>query len=256
MLMKDLGNRIRLQREKRGLKQQDIANALDLSPQAVSKWERGENGPDLTVLEPLARLLDVSVDWLLTAREQPRDVFEAAVLVSSIRGAHEKALSLRPKDFALWANGMFYQVTEVCLGHEGVPIKYMGDQFLCFFAGSRSNDRALRAALQAQTLFPEALVIGLSSGEIYLGSVGHPDYARPDIMGEVVNMAFLTQEWADRCAQSRMAATGAFVAGLQNEVSLGQQESVRFRGVAEQVMVHEIKAASTGRVTKNKEKRK
>ena len=42
MLLSELGNRIRSQRERLGLKQQDIANALQISPQAVSKWERGK----------------------------------------------------------------------------------------------------------------------------------------------------------------------------------------------------------------------
>jgi transcriptional regulator with XRE-family HTH domain len=244
MLLKELGNRIRLRREKRGLKQQDIANALDISPQAVSKWERGENAPDIAVLEPLARLLDVSVDWLLTAREQPKDTFDAAVLVSSIHGAHEKALQMRPRDFALWANGMFYQLTEICLGYEGVPIKYMGDEFLCFFAGIHREERAFLAALRARSVIAESLVIGLSRGEVYLGSVGHPDYARPDIMGEVVNIAFLTQDWADKNAKSRMAATGDFVKSLpqaaKKKMKMGRGEDVRFRGVAQRVNVCEL----------------
>lgn len=250
MLLKDLGNRIRTRREQRGLKQQDLANALDLSPQAVSKWERGENAPDVGVLEPLARLLDVTVDWLLTAHSQPRDVFEAAVLVSSVHGAHEKSLQMRPRDFALWANGIFYQLTEICLGHEGVPIKYMGDQFLCFFAGAGHCDRALRMAFQARTVVAEDLKIGLSHGEIYLGSVGHPDYARPDIMGEVVNIAFLTQDWADRQAGSGLACTDNFWGQVsapvrRTQARRGPSEAVRFRGVAAQVKVVELLPAGT-----------
>jgi len=250
MLLKDLGNRIRMRREQRGLKQQDVANALDLSPQAVSKWERGENAPDVTVLEPLARLLDVTVDWLLTAHSQPRDVFEAAVLVSSVHGAHEKSLQMRPRDFALWANGIFYQLTEMCLGHEGVPIKYMGDQFLCFFAGAGHCDRALRMAFQARTVVAEDLKIGLSHGEIYLGSVGHPDYARPDIMGEVVNIAFLTQDWADRATGSGLACTEGFLAQVgaaarRAQLRRGHGESVQFRGVTPRVTVVELLPAGT-----------
>lgn len=247
MLLKDLGNRIRARREKRGLKQHDVANALDISPQAVSKWERGENGPDLTVLEPLARLLGVTVDWLIAGSEEPKDVFEATVFVSSIHGAHEKALQMRPRDFALWANGVFYQITEIALRHEGVPIKYMGDQFLCFFSGARQQDRALRTAFQARTVVADNLKIGISQGEIYLGSVGHPDYARPDIMGEVVNIAFLTQEWADKKAGTGIAATQAVLDEIDSShesmLRIVKQEEVRFRGVQERVRVNEIQPA-------------
>ncbi|HUW62770.1 MAG TPA: helix-turn-helix domain-containing protein [Candidatus Bathyarchaeia archaeon] len=244
MNLQHLGNRIRARREKLGLKQQDVANSLGISPQAVSKWERGENAPDITVLEPLARLLGVSADWLLSAQETRRDVFDAAVLVSSIRGAHEKALSLHPREFALWANGIFYQLTEITLGREGVPIKYMGDQYLCFFAGSRKEERAFDVAAQARAILGKDIRIGLSTGEIYLGSVGHPDYARPDIMGEVVNIAFLTLEWADRKTRTGVGATETFVQALpvavRQKLALGKQEKVRFRGVTEQVCVKEL----------------
>ena len=65
MLLGELGQRIRTQRERLGLKQHDIANALQVSPQAVSKWERGENAPDIAVLGELCTLLGVTTDWLL-----------------------------------------------------------------------------------------------------------------------------------------------------------------------------------------------
>ena len=246
-MLKELADKIRAQREKRGLKQQDVANALDVTPQAVSKWERGENGPDITVLKPLARLLGVSTDWLLAVHEEPRNEFEAAVLASSIHGAHRKSLTMKPGEFALWANGVFYSLTEITLQHEGIPIKYMGDQYLCFFAGPRHVERALCAALQARTTVAEDLKIGLSSGEIYLGSVGHPDYARPDIMGEVVNIAFLTAAWADAHTESGIAVGPAFAeeaarnAGLRSRVRVGKKFEVRFKGVAERVALYEVR---------------
>jgi len=68
MLLQDLAARIRTHRENRGLTQSDIARALEITPQAVSKWERGENAPDISQLVPLAEMLDVSVDWLLGRR--------------------------------------------------------------------------------------------------------------------------------------------------------------------------------------------
>jgi class 3 adenylate cyclase len=246
-MLKKLGNKIRAQREKRGLKQQDIANALDVTPQAVSKWERGENGPDITVLKPLAVLLGVSSDWLLSVYDEPKDEFEAAVLASSVRGAHRKSRALKPHEFALWANGFFCPLTEITLHHEGIPVKYMGDQYLCFFAGPRRIERATRAAVQARTTIAEDLKIGLSSGEIYLGSVGHPDYGRPDIMGETVNLAFLAAGWADRNTESGIAAMQPFAeeaqrnAALKQKARIGKRHAVRFKGVAEPVALYEVR---------------
>ncbi|MBN2326939.1 MAG: helix-turn-helix domain-containing protein [Candidatus Omnitrophica bacterium] len=240
MRLNELGARIRVQREKLGLKQTDIAHALQISPQAVSKWERAENGPDITILGDLAKLLGVSTDWLLGLHVEDADVFEATVFASSVSGAYKKSLGMKPACFALWANGLFYALTEAILRFDGVPIKCMGDQFLCFFSGASHGDRAIQAARLARDMVSENLVIGLSSGEIYLGAVGHPEYARPDIMGEIVNLAFLTMEWAEMNAQSRMAATERVAGILKNPVKAGKSEPVKFKGISSTVKVGEI----------------
>lgn len=62
----------RLRRQK-GVTQEELANLLSLSPQAVSKWERGEAMPDITLLPLIARYYRVSVDELLGVGEQSRE---------------------------------------------------------------------------------------------------------------------------------------------------------------------------------------
>ena len=244
MLLDDLARKIRSQREKRGLKQQDIANALNVSPQAVSKWERGENAPDIAVLAPLARILGVSTDWLLSVHEPGTDEFEATVLVSSVRGAYKKSLDMAPRDFALWANGIFYQLTEVTLRHEGVPLKYLGDQYLCFFAGAQHRERAIRTALEARRLVSEDVKFALSAGPVYLGSVGHPDYVRPDIMGEAVNVAFLANGWADTHGKTGIAATASVLDGTEGRYARGKPHLVSFKGMQHKVRVFEVSEKS------------
>lgn len=240
MLLQDLAKRIRGQREKRGLKQQDIANALGISPQAVSKWERGENAPDIAVLASLAQLLGVTVDWLLAAHEARRDVFEAAVLVSSVNGAYDRSLGMEPRDFATWANGLFYQLTELTLRYGGVPIKYMGDGYLCFFSGAAHSRRAVETALRARAMTNEDLQLGLSAGPVYLGAVGHPEYARPDVMGEVVNIAFLVMNWAAEHATSGIAATEAVAREAADLAQPGTAADVSFRDIDHPVRVVEL----------------
>ena len=241
MLPEELGVRIRSQRERLGLKQQDLANALQVSPQAVSKWERGENSPDILTLGPLARLLGVSTDWLLGAYGEGPDVFKATVLASSVTGAYEKSLCMAAREFAAWANGFFLQLTEAVLRHDGVPIKYMGDQFLCFFAGRDHERRAVEAAFLAKRMVAERLKVGLSAGEIYLGAVGHPDYSRPDVMGEVVNIAFLTMEWAESHTDTGLGATAAVTHAMGDAAGAGRMEEVRFRSIERRVQVSELR---------------
>lgn len=50
-----------------GMTQLDLAERLNYSDKAVSKWERGESLPDVAVLKQVADLFQVTVDYLLTA---------------------------------------------------------------------------------------------------------------------------------------------------------------------------------------------
>ena len=241
MLLAELGQRIRSQRERLGLKQIDIAHALQVSPQAVSKWERGENGPDLTILGTLAQLLGVSTDWLLGAYHEDLEVFTATVLTSTVVGAYDTSRQMTARDFATWANGQFLQLTELTLRHDGVPISYMGEAFLCFFSGVGHQQRAIRTAWLAQSTMSERLSIGLSAGEIYLGAMGHPDYARPDIVGEVVNVAFLARDWAETHTRSGIAATVSVMDRLDDRGAYQWRTSeVAFKGMTETICLCEL----------------
>ena len=65
-----IGKRISALRREKGLKQEGIAQALDVSSQAVSKWENDQSCPDISLLPKLAKLLGVSVDILLSGEEE------------------------------------------------------------------------------------------------------------------------------------------------------------------------------------------
>ena len=65
-----LGKRIAALRKEKGLKQDALAEALGVSPQAVSKWENDQTCPDISLLPKLADLLGVSVDELLSGKKQ------------------------------------------------------------------------------------------------------------------------------------------------------------------------------------------
>ena len=55
------GAMIRRLREKKGMTQQQLADRLQVSGKAVSRWETGRGYPDITLVEPLAEALGVSV---------------------------------------------------------------------------------------------------------------------------------------------------------------------------------------------------
>ena len=66
-----LGQRIRAARNRLKLSQETVAEALGITKQAVSGWERGRETPEVPKLVPLARKLKVPVDWLLDGDGDP-----------------------------------------------------------------------------------------------------------------------------------------------------------------------------------------
>ena len=67
MDIEKIGKFLRKSRRRWGLTQGDVAEHLGVSPQAVSKWERGENLPDMAFLPDISKLLEVGVDEILNA---------------------------------------------------------------------------------------------------------------------------------------------------------------------------------------------
>jgi len=63
----NIGEFLRKMRKARGLTQGDVAEALGVSAQAVSKWERGENLPDVAFFPDISRILQVGAEDILHA---------------------------------------------------------------------------------------------------------------------------------------------------------------------------------------------
>lgn len=60
-----LSENLKKYRVSKNLTQEDIAEYLNVTPQSVSKWERGECYPDITLLPALANIFETSVDLLI-----------------------------------------------------------------------------------------------------------------------------------------------------------------------------------------------
>ena len=80
-----LAHNIRSYRRLKGLTQNEIASALFVSPQSVSKWERGEAVPDVEKLCGLAKVFNVSLDELFG------NTYEQAKSMIAVDGGGSKA---------------------------------------------------------------------------------------------------------------------------------------------------------------------
>ena len=68
--METIGKRICALRKERGMKQEELAQRLDVSGQAVSKWENDQTCPDIGLLPRLAEVFGVTTDYRLTGEQE------------------------------------------------------------------------------------------------------------------------------------------------------------------------------------------
>ena len=90
-------------RKEKGLTQKQLADALNVTDKAVSKWERGLSFPDVSMLEPLSELLGVSIMEILAGerqtgdgtltREEAQDLINASVELGDEEIKHKKERS-------------------------------------------------------------------------------------------------------------------------------------------------------------------
>ena len=82
----NIGNIIANKRKELGMTQQKLAEQLNVSFQAVSKWENGTTIPDTLLLPQLAFLLKTSVDTLVGYKQFPITEYEKNMKGKNIIG--------------------------------------------------------------------------------------------------------------------------------------------------------------------------
>ena len=115
----NLGERIITLRKERDISQTELARRLNVSRQAVSKWEQGTSSPDTAKLIQLAQILETDVEYLATGiRPEPKSVVlnvvetvekEKVVVREVIRHVKRKPVKKNPIDYWL-VGGMGFVV--------------------------------------------------------------------------------------------------------------------------------------------------
>lgn len=95
-----LGQFISKLRKKMGMTQAQLADKLNVTVQAVSKWEKGKGLPDINTLEPLAEALNISIVELMKAEriltdEQPKEDVKSSIKNAFSFGTEYQKMKLR-----------------------------------------------------------------------------------------------------------------------------------------------------------------
>ena len=72
--------RIKSKRKKLKMTQLELAQMLNVTDRAVSKWEQNQGNPDISILPKIAEIFNVSLDYLLTGKEPKQEM----VIISKI----------------------------------------------------------------------------------------------------------------------------------------------------------------------------
>lgn len=90
-------------RKEKGMTQKQLADALNVTDKAVSKWERGLSFPDISMLEPISEVLGISIMEILAgerkdesdtiSREEALEIVNASVELSDEEIRHKKERS-------------------------------------------------------------------------------------------------------------------------------------------------------------------
>lgn len=115
---KDFGEFVSRKRKEKNMTQKDIAEKLYVSVQAVSKWERGQSLPDISLLMPLAKLLDVELVNLLEARDEKTEDSE------KVENLLEKIVEINKEDEINKGKEKFKRAVFLALAFIFIGIEY------------------------------------------------------------------------------------------------------------------------------------
>ena len=130
MDLKKTGALIAAIRKELGLTQEQLGEKLYVTGKAVSKWERGVSAPGIDLLEPLARVLGITVTELLAGERVEQEALPAKseeIIIETVRQEHlnrKRFLFICAAILLLFA-GYVLAENWSALGERGNPLPYL-----------------------------------------------------------------------------------------------------------------------------------
>ena len=121
-----IGERIAELRTRKNLSQGDLASALSVSRQAISKWENDQSSPDTIHLIQLADLLDTEVAYLATG---VKPVYEEAPIVVNLVKKEDRVVEVEK----VVEKPVIRRIVRV--KYRRNPLEYLALGIVCFVLG-------------------------------------------------------------------------------------------------------------------------
>lgn len=180
--IKDFGLFIANKRKELGMTQENLANIIGITPQAVSKWENGIGYPDVTLFSDIAKALNVSVSELFgeeiktgfvvpnTYRELPK-IYENEHSACYSSKVVERIVAEEGK--ILFKDGSYAEIIERCVYNQGTgEVHIVSVEELKNDITPKNNEKRVEKPIE--TFDSVELVVGGGSNEIFIEKSSSP----------------------------------------------------------------------------------
>lgn len=216
------GALIRALRKERNMTQKDLAERLHITDRAVSKWERGLCAPDISLLEPLAETLGISILELIQGERgsRPEEPDQAEIhtrqvldysksqLARKLRSARKRYLCLLAAclvglGLLLWRSGVLFVMDKKPApdGQTRVTV------YRKAFDHGGFSDFSLKDAVSLRITGSDGAKTYITYGNCaYRGLWWAPDSSKYVIALQYDSGTYLALSWLDRHAESNLNA--------------------------------------------------
>ena len=97
MINQQIGSTISTLRRKQGLTQEQLAEKLGVTNRSISRWENGVTAPDISMLQDLSKILDITVGELITGQTKDFEDRTQACVHTALELAYRQRDALRKK---------------------------------------------------------------------------------------------------------------------------------------------------------------
>ena len=185
---------------------------------------------------------------------------QVTILFADIANFTTLAERLGPQETVALLNEYFSEMVEVIFEHRGILDKYIGDAIMAVFgaplSSPRDADNAVRSAIRMQQGLadfnarragngepPLDVRIGINSGQVVAGNIGSARRMDYTVIGDSVNLASRLES-ANKIYGTTILLSESTVAQLRDAYPLREIDSLRVRGRARPVAIHEVRFAS------------